>query len=226
MPFLTAITIQATLVLLAAFALALMLRRASAAARHLLWMLALAAVMALPLLWLAVPRVPVVAHPVAMLVQEMTVTAQGVQAPPAPRPGAPIVLYVWLAGAVAALVRLLRVAILSRRAIVGAGFKPALQLASQLGIRRQVIILRSDRTTIPLAWAYARCTGSIHLLGWPWRVFAGSASKPATIACPLWATAPPITPVTWWSWPTLCAPPVSDGPRQSPWQSRKNSKRG
>jgi hypothetical protein len=48
MQFLTAITLQAKLVLLAAFPLNAVLRRASASARHLLWTLVLAALMALP----------------------------------------------------------------------------------------------------------------------------------------------------------------------------------
>jgi TonB family protein len=158
MQFLTAITMQATLVLLAAFALSVLLRRTSAASRHLLWTLALAALLALPLLSLLGPRVPVIAHPVAVLVQEITVTAQSA---PAPQPRAPIVLYVWMAGALAVLVRLLagilRVAILSRNAtsIAMGGFETG-PYKNQLGIRRPVAILRSDRITIPLTWGVLR----------------------------------------------------------------------
>jgi hypothetical protein len=84
MQFLPAITIQATLVLLAAFAMSFLLRRSSASARHLVWTLALAAVMALPLLSLLAPRVPTMTSPVGRVVQEITVTASGCTGPEKP----------------------------------------------------------------------------------------------------------------------------------------------
>lgn len=163
MLFLTAITIQATLVLLAAFALSFLLRRASAAARHLLWTLMLAGVVALPLLSLLAPRVPAIPSPVGRMVQEITVTAQATPAvpgQPASERGIPIVLYVWMAGALLVLVRLLigmlRVSILSRRATkIEKGFE-TLPYLTELGIRRRVTIKKSDRTTIPLAWGVLR----------------------------------------------------------------------
>ncbi len=157
MQFLTLIAIQATLVLLAAFAMSILLRRSSASARHLLWTLALAAVMALPLLSLVAPQVPAMASPVARVMQEITVTAQAapVQINPA-RPGVPIILYVWMAGVLLVLARLaagiLRVAVISRRAmtIEQGGFE------TRPDVQRSVTIKRSDRTTIPLTWGLLR----------------------------------------------------------------------
>ena len=59
MLFLAIMTIKATLVLIIAFGLALALRRASAAVRHLMWTLVIVGVLVLPVLSLILPRVPV-----------------------------------------------------------------------------------------------------------------------------------------------------------------------
>lgn len=58
-PFVLAIVVKATLLLLAAGVLALLLRRASAAVRHLIWAAALGGTLALPLLAAVLPRLPV-----------------------------------------------------------------------------------------------------------------------------------------------------------------------
>jgi len=68
LPWLTLLrdlSVKSALLLLAAWALALGMRRASAAARHLVWLLAFAGLLLLPLLSLTLPPRPVAVLPAA-----------------------------------------------------------------------------------------------------------------------------------------------------------------
>ncbi|HEU0054189.1 MAG TPA: M56 family metallopeptidase, partial [Longimicrobium sp.] len=80
LPVAAQVVLKATLVLAAGAVAAVLLRRASAAARHLAWTLSLGALLALPLLALAVPdwRVPLLpaAPPAAMAAREWTPSAE------------------------------------------------------------------------------------------------------------------------------------------------------
>src|SRR5882762_6066329 len=162
MLFLAIMTIKATLVLIIAFGLALALRRASAAVRHLMWTLVIVGVLVLPVLSLILPRVPVTVRSVESPAQEVTVLAPRTPAPPA-APASPdrqqFVLYAWLAGVLIVSGRLvmgvLRVSLSTRRAIrmenpLIAG------ISNQLGLRRTITVVRSDRTAMPLAWGILR----------------------------------------------------------------------
>jgi beta-lactamase regulating signal transducer with metallopeptidase domain len=86
-PALAALALKTTLVLAAGFAATALLRRASAAARHLVWTVTLAAVLALPVLSLLVPawRLPVLpAAPVAAAAPVASLPAAEPEPAPAP----------------------------------------------------------------------------------------------------------------------------------------------
>ena len=108
MLFLAFTTVKATLVLVLAFALAFALRRASAAGRHLMWMFVLTCVLALPVLTLVLPRVPVNVRPVENSAQELTVTVSRAPALPSPRAAhdaEQFIFCTWLAGVLIVRVR-------------------------------------------------------------------------------------------------------------------------
>src|SRR5262245_32771240 len=121
------VALKSTVVLGAAWLAAFLLRGRSAAARHLVWTAAAAAVLALPVLSISLPALPV---PFAgALVPEATVVfqttaamgadragAQASQRPDAPRPALPApwrpnwrlsLMLIWAAGAVAAFTQML-----------------------------------------------------------------------------------------------------------------------
>src|SRR5437879_1219584 len=162
MLFLAIMTIKATLVLIIAFGLALALRRASAAVRHLMWTLVIVGVLVLPVLSLILPRVPVAVRSVESPAQEVTVMAPRTPAPasrPASQDRQRIVLFAWLAGVLIVSGRLaigvLQVSRSARRAIRIENPLIA-QISSQLGLRRTTTVVRTDRTTIPFAWSIFR----------------------------------------------------------------------
>jgi TonB family protein len=158
MLFLAFTTVKATLVLVLAFALAFALRRASAAGRHLMWMFVLTCVLALPVLTLVLPRVPVNVRPVENSAQELTVTVSRAPALPSPRAAhdaEQFIFCTWLAGVLIVSARLvigaLRISLSTRRAMRVESPLIA-QISSQLGLRRTVCVAKSDRATIPMAW--------------------------------------------------------------------------
>ncbi len=162
MLFLAITTIKATLVLIMAFGLALALRRAAAAVRHLMWTLVISGVLVLPVLSLILPRVPVTVRPVRSSVEEVTVLAPRTPAPPAApasRDRQQFVFYAWLAGVLIVSGRLVmgvfRISLSTRRATRLENPLIA-HISSQLALRRTIIVVRSDRTTIPLAWGILR----------------------------------------------------------------------
>lgn len=177
--------LKASAILAGTACAALLLRRSSAAARHLLWTLGLAGALAIPLLSTAMPRwqLPLVrvertpaarSAPTAFVPASRvgTVEDETVAAPRAseffPTPSgaahrAPawpverIVLFVWMAGTLVVLGRLLLglglVALITRRTreVTDAGWLPqARVLAAALGLRR-VRFIRGRTASMPMA---------------------------------------------------------------------------
>jgi beta-lactamase regulating signal transducer with metallopeptidase domain len=175
-------TLKASLILLAAFGVTRLMRRASAAARHLVWTLALAGVLVLPLLgavlpaWhvralpeLATPAPP--ASPAPAAVPAFKAIERRSDAVPAGSarydivPQSPsidwvrLLPFLWTAGAALVLVRLLAglagVWWLGRRAHMMTDARwlhAAHSIASRLGLGRGVTLLQGDRGTVPMTW--------------------------------------------------------------------------
>ena len=170
---------KATLLLGAAALGALALSRASAAARHLLWSLALLALLALPALALAVPawkpaflavvpasrstQIDDVAPQIASPVARFASLASAPLATSAPSTeGAPlgmILLAAWAAGVIVLLARLGLGLLAVRRLARGAQLLDdrewaplAERLSAAAGVRRRVRILLSPHATMPVTW--------------------------------------------------------------------------
>jgi TonB family protein len=147
---------KGTAILAVAFLAAALLRRASAAARHFLWTEALAALLLLPLVMLVAPhwRVSSGWQPKAAVpsIQKFVMVVR-----PAPaKPGIPVWLLLWGAGAAAAAVRFaagtLGTRRIVRRATPAAYAQAAAQgVAGDLGLRRNVAVLESADAPVPMA---------------------------------------------------------------------------
>ena len=158
------VTWKATLLLAGAGGASLLWRRGSAAARHLIWTAALAAIVVLPI---ANPLLPAwdLPSPPAAPVRVMTIQdSEAVSAPSASAPArdwSDWLLGGWLIGALAVLARqaagLGRLWWLERRA-EGCGMQQGLcdELAMRLGVHRRVRLLVSDRVWTPLTWGVLR----------------------------------------------------------------------
>jgi beta-lactamase regulating signal transducer with metallopeptidase domain len=146
-------------VLLALAALAaLALRRGSAAARHMVWALALGAMLALPAASLLIP------HWELSFVHLVAVdgAAGGAVQGSAVRGGmdwSTVVLLAWLAGAAAALARyglaMVSVRLVARgaRPVTGGEWVDRLNAAAgELGMRERVRLLRADGAAMPMTW--------------------------------------------------------------------------
>ena len=169
--------LKSTVVLGAAWLLALTLRHRSAAARHLVWTAAAAALLALPLLTLSMPALPVRTGALAPFVSSITfrtaAVAQGVAstldvtpAPHAVRPSsgrAPwttdfrfLIPLTWAAGAALALAHMAAAWIVmwrmrrTARPIDDSTIFPA--LAQSLGIEREVALLEIPAGAMPLSF--------------------------------------------------------------------------
>lgn len=183
--FLVDNTVKATLVLIAAYALSLALRRASAAARHLIWTSAVLSLLALPLLSLVLPAwkvhivpEPQIQAPRAVRVKDFSppqTSSIEVKAAPAPaklRPARPASrhrsqlawpLWVWALGLVAVLVRLLigmaRIWRITRssKAIMRSDWSNLLgELRFRLRLDLPITLLESDRAAMPMTWGLLR----------------------------------------------------------------------
>lgn len=153
---------RATLVLLLAGIAAFALRRASAAARHLVWALALGSLLVLPAATLLVPdwELPFV----------RLVSVEGAAGPTsAPGGGAAgagwgtIVLAAWAAGALLVLARhavaLVGVQLMShqaRRVTDGEWMERMRGAARELGLRERVRLLRAGGAAMPMTWGILR----------------------------------------------------------------------
>ncbi len=171
-------TIKATVVLLAAYALSLAWRRASAASRHLVWTLAILCLPALPILspllpaWRIAPRLPAaqtqarpeVAPFHAAKPRGETIQLRSASLPPTAATAARWdfwALPVWAAGALVALTRLLigaaRVRWMRHRGERIDAFDGLIaEVSEQIGLRRGVCVLESTRVSMPMTWGVWR----------------------------------------------------------------------
>jgi TonB family protein len=175
----TEIAVKSTVVLAIAWLTTLLLRRQSAALRHLVWTAASVAVLALPFfsLWLPAFEIPSVRSfaPAATLFETMAKPpADAAMANVTPRssltaPPRPIenqlrwrllLLSLWAAGATAALIQMLiafrTMSRLRRRANESAD--PALtgRLSRELGISQAVDVLETPQGSMPMTWGILR----------------------------------------------------------------------
>lgn len=168
-----AIVAKATLVLLLAMALRFALRRASSAARVLLWNIALAALLALPLLTITLPGwSPPARNVVAMSdsppnsVPFASVPAGSMQSPSRTTvPWVKIGLAIWLFGGAIALsplfIGMLRVHEIAKRAAKVTDSRCLTivdERARGLGLRRTPVLLETRRSLPPMTWGLARST--------------------------------------------------------------------
>ena len=142
------IATKATFVLLAAGLASLALKRASAAARHLVWMAAIAGVLILPLLIVALPRWDVAVNmpsvPAAQVILSQPGTAGAVPINTTDRP----LVILWAAGVFAILLRLL---------IGGVRIQRWIRTAERFPVGRDgATLLVSDRVTTPMVWGILR----------------------------------------------------------------------
>jgi beta-lactamase regulating signal transducer with metallopeptidase domain len=175
------LVLKSTLVLGAAALGALALRRASAASRHFVWALSLAALLALPALTLALPGwrpavLAVIPHPSPPAPESgfgaeisrfvSTAPLAGLPASIDGRPGFPlgaVLLVVWALGAVVVLARLgmgiAAVRRVAREAEVvddRAWTEMVERLGASVGVRRPVRLLRSGAAAMPMTWGSLR----------------------------------------------------------------------
>jgi len=155
--------VKATVLLLVAGVVTLLLRRASAATRHLVWALGLAGLLALPVAGRLLPEWPV---PLWMRaggdISVLTFAGAG----PVETAGRHSVWgMVWAAGAAVVLARLLAgllaVRRLARRArpLQDDSWRALLDgLTKRLRLTRPMILLECDRATMPMTWGVRRAT--------------------------------------------------------------------
>jgi TonB family protein len=150
---------KSIIVLVAAGIASLLLWRASAAIRHLVWVLALASLLVLPL-FESMPATWHASRMVNVPAVQLRIPSESVggvtHRNAVPRNGLPIAVFViWLAGAVVCLSRwgsgAARVARMRRTAIALSGSDPAWEVARQAGLGGDVHLLRSPEEIIPLA---------------------------------------------------------------------------
>ncbi len=168
--------LKSTVVLGAAWILAFTMRRRSAAARHLVWTAAVAALLALPLLSISMPALPVTG-PLAPLVSSITFRTTAVATAGAPTLAAPLtaqapqtassrapwrpdfrllIPLLWAAGAALALAHMAAAWIVmwnmrrTARPLDGAPLFPA--LAQSLDIRHDVALLEIPSGGMPLSF--------------------------------------------------------------------------
>ncbi|MBI3696152.1 MAG: M56 family metallopeptidase [Acidobacteria bacterium] len=133
-------SVKGTALLALAWMVSLAIRRASAAARHLLWSMALGGLLALPLLLLVMPAWHVRVVHVPALASFESAAATGA-ASPARVNWEDLAFFVWLAGAAALGVRLLVAWTSVWRWARGAK-----------AVDSRVPMLESDRVAMPMAW--------------------------------------------------------------------------
>jgi TonB family protein len=172
--------LKSTIVLGAAWLLAWVLRRRSAAARHLVWTAAAAALLALPLLSVSLPALRVRTHALASLVPTVTFRTDAVAIPGAPvaadpplarSAGAPTaapwhpdfrlwLMLLWAAGSALALAHLLAAYALMwrtrRRALPFADPELFDAISYLLGIRGDVELLALPLSAMPMSFGVLR----------------------------------------------------------------------
>jgi TonB family protein len=170
--------LKSTVVLGVAWLSTFLLRGRSAAARHLVWTAASAALLALPLLSVSLPALPMRAAsgliPDAGLLFRTTAiahpdgaSAQGLQMTAAPSRSLPwrpdwrlSLMLLWATGSVAALAQMLvacgRMWRIRRAARPSPDRRLAVELAQELGIRHAVDILETGEGTMPMTFGILR----------------------------------------------------------------------
>jgi TonB family protein len=172
--------LKSTFVLAAAWIVAFALRRRSAAARHLVWTAAAAALLALPLLSVSLPALRVRGGALAPLFSTITFRATAVAVPAAAVPTGPVtapaahsatgarwrpglrqsIALLWAAGGALALVHMLAAWVvmwrIRRTAPPLAGTQVFGALAQALGIRRRVALLEVPCGGMPLSFGVLR----------------------------------------------------------------------
>ncbi len=150
---------KSTVVLVAAGAASVLLCRASAAMRHLVWVLALASLLVLPL-FKSMPPTWRAARVVNVPVVEVRIPSESASAVAHRRTatgdGLPVAAFIiWLAGAVVCLARwghgAARVASMRRNAVALSDADATQEVARQAGLRGDIQLLRSPEEIIPLA---------------------------------------------------------------------------
>jgi len=168
--------IKATLILLLAWCISRMLRKRSAAERHLLWVAAIAAASLLPVLSLVVPAWrPAVAGRIAAVLPGLSsltpsprtnitgsavVHAVGIEA----GNGVELLLYTfWIGGALVTLILLVPGALALRRVVSQARpisdpdwIRTASELQQSLGLKQDIALLRCAHGALPLTWGIVR----------------------------------------------------------------------
>jgi TonB family protein len=178
--FWAGVSVKSTLVLVVAWLITFVLRRRSAAMRHLVWTAGAAAVLALPFLslWLPALRVPsaaTIAPGVAALFESTaTVRADsatgrlpersGVMTPDAPiqkrLDWRLMLMSLWAAGAAAAIAQMLlafaAMSRMRRTAVASGDGELAAELARNLGIPHAVEVLETPAGCMPMTWGILR----------------------------------------------------------------------
>jgi len=177
------LSVKSALFLLAAWALTLAMRRASAAARHLVWLLTFAGLVALPLLSVTLPSRPVPVLPVASVAAVSVPIAAAPEAvpdrlpapfvpapspsvrpmPPAPPARPPLLCLLWLLGVTLFLAPvILGLALAGRRirrcspVTDPAVLALAAEAARRLGVRRSVALRSSPSVSVPVTFGLMR----------------------------------------------------------------------
>lgn len=160
--FFVTMTIKATAILLAAFVAAMFLRRKSASLRYAVWIAAVAAVLALPVLSALLPSWPIgkSAAPTAAIAPALAATPSLPSAPAQPQPSRlPLPAAIWAAGAsivvAQALAGIARAKWLTRHSRV-LDIPELSLLARETGVRRPTRALISNRASMPLTFGLWR----------------------------------------------------------------------
>jgi TonB family protein len=162
-PALFGLAVKASLLLVLAFLVTFALRRAAASSRRLVWVLAGACLLLLPVL--SVVSSPIAIgrvwnEPTWVSSTEVETAAVPVSSQAAPKPApVPWIPIIWASGALAVLLRLaagtLRISWLARAAKRIEAPEAASELAQRIGVRR-VAFVESDRVAMPITWGVLR----------------------------------------------------------------------
>ncbi len=171
----TELAVKSTLVLAVAWLITILLRRQSAALRHLVWTAASVSVLALPFfsLWMPALRIPSVrsfapaaaffettaARPTDPAATSLTLRSRPIPAKPIQHPfrWRLLLLSLWAAGVAAALAQML-IAFRTMSRLGRSSTRSARRLSPELGISHTVDILETPEGSMPMTWGILRPT--------------------------------------------------------------------
>jgi TonB family protein len=174
---LMSVALKSTAILLAAWLCAFLLRKRSAAARHLVWTAAAVAVLTLPILSVSLPALPVpFANATTSFVfqaigsaQQSTQTQNVITPPGTSVPGRPVkwrpdwktaFIFLWMSGSLLALAQMLVACVaiwrVRRTALPFADRELSTALSQTLGIRHPVDVLESRTGSMPMTFGILR----------------------------------------------------------------------